>query len=257
MRSWAALSLLAVIGSTLPATPLMTLSAGVEAQMEAAAVEPNSEVGRIADMWGIGEEEARSQMAIQDSLDGIPFAKLDSGFAEVRTDPGAQFEITYLSTSSSLDGVLAEFSRLGIDHLVTLQKVPFSHAELSEAHAVVTSGESLGMATSWPDATTGRIIVAMEDPVLESQRKEVNGRSQVPIAWLESINVEPTVEGGRAGNFCTGGFTVVDSTGDRGMTTAGHCGNTNWIYNGLGTYYNDGREQFSPGSAGSGWVIGV
>lgn len=196
-------------------------------------------VEAFRERYSLSMDTARFQLGLQQLMDVVPYAMLDPYVVEVYSVPGADFIIRYLTTSEvgPSGEVLGRLKALELDGFVKWQTVSASAQELRDAQIVAvqkarSAGEQVAASI---DPVTSQVVVETVEPTSHSVQESVEAAvaSVAPttgVAWrtVDAMPV-PAVGGSRAlgSNECTGGFVVTKiSSGNRGLSTAAHCGNS-------------------------------
>jgi hypothetical protein len=188
----------------------------------------------------VSREEAYRRLSLQDTIGQLD-AKLTE--QEVETFGGLwiehtpKFKVVIQFTSegdSTLTKYLSAFKEL--EGIIEIRTNNISYANLKQARKeVVASIEKLGLKTlSDIDIKTGRITIGLTDSDRELLNHYVLERNIVLSDNVDIVNIsylgngEADIYGGLGlkysiyDNFCTIGFSVINSSGTRGVVTAGH-----------------------------------
>lgn len=181
----------------------------------------------LAAELGVGISRAAQLMAAQEGLKALDHSG-DPGFVELRphyTPDG--LVVKYLSTSAARPaGVMRQLAS-SPDVAAEFITVPFTIDELVAANTRARG--ALGVvADSTIDPEKGAVVLITADTVMPETAQAVEAAaSPVGVTWQVDELSQPTTGGGGAMTTCTGGFTVKVVGGtNEGISTAGHCGNT-------------------------------
>lgn len=184
-------------------------------------------IAELAAELGVNISRAAQLMAAQEALKALDHSG-DPGFVELRphyTSDG--LVVKYLSTSpSSPTGVMRQLQS-SPDVASEFITVPYAIDELLAAN--IRAREALGVtADSTIDPEKGAVVLITADAIEPETAKAVEAAvSPVGVIWQVDELSQPTTGGGGAMTTCTGGFTVKVVGGTQeGISTAGHCGNT-------------------------------
>lgn len=245
--------------SRLTITTLLILSlSGAAAAQEAPKDQTPEAVAALnqayAEHLGVSVEQAiayQARVAQALELDGR-FRRERPDYVGLRIAEGPQFRATFDFTGDASAALAAATS----DPDFVARQVAFSPATIQQALDTLA-------ATLRP--ISGGHTIYFDD---RTQRLKVHARAAAPVRTLLTavrlaipidvveddfiVQVTADLEGGRAvnanGETCTAGFSVVRSSDNRkGITTAGHCPNTNVRFEGtavpfMAELYNSGRD---------------
>lgn len=210
-------------------------NAGVQA-------EELSDDGVIAAALGMTEAEAHQQVLWREALGRIDFASLDNGYAGVSSEATPKFAIDYYSTGEDMRAVQSALKMAGLLDMTRFHQTSFTSADLDEAQVDVknamTSVDLTGDIRR--DFAWGKIEVSVTFNPSEEASAAVAKASSVPVDWkiVDSLWEEEVGGGWGMDNSCTGGFVVVEfGTGNRGISTAGHCDAATLYNNNVNIHY--------------------
>ena len=216
-------------------------------------VAPDTEVGvsdteAIARDLGLPLSTVEEQLGLQATMDTIDFEKLDPGFASISSELGEIFAITYATKGAPPAEVTEALERAGLLRYTTVKSVPFTAGELERAHERVHAAmqHSNVAADTYRDPALGKVFVITSEPATSAVREEVaQAANGVDVAWKSGPLSTPAASyGGYALTSCTAGFVVEHmETGNRGVATAGHCGDTQY-YAHIGATLNFRNEHY-------------
>lgn len=163
------------------------------------------------------------------------FPNLDPGFAAYADNFGPLLSVDYYTTSPNPSAALTFLATIGLGGVVTVHSVPFSEAALATAATAISdAAPALGLRADLnTNPIRGSIALSVLNLPNDQMQRAVSKLTQVPLVWNVVTGLAiPSVGGGKTlSNGCTGGFVVENvSTGQRGLSTAGHCPDGNVVY---------------------------
>jgi hypothetical protein len=231
----ATVSALAFVGASTSTQVLFTPAAAESTKAdpspptgaEMMAMSKDQATREIAAQVGVSVDRMSELMAAQESLKKLDHSA-DPGFVELMPEyTPAGLMVKYLSTSSSDAGIAMRQLRSTADIKPEFITVPFGVDEL------LAAGERARTVLALPADSTiaiedGAVVFITEEPADPEHKKLVEAAAApVGVIWRVEKLSTPTVGGGGAMSTCTGGFTVrVVGGSNQGISTAGHCGDS-------------------------------
>ncbi|MEM9597097.1 MAG: PKD domain-containing protein [Acidobacteriota bacterium] len=194
-----------------------------------------------SELFGVSQEEAVARLHLQrlaGDLDARLAKEAADTYAGLWIDNGETFSVVVRTTAPAgrdltMD-LLDDKNALALAPFIEVQTAQWTLAELEDARvAAHHMVRELGFEVdSDIDIKTNRVEIYTVEP--QGVGRSLGGSGlQLPMA-VEVVGVDAlasteqlVLEGGQALTTCTGGFTVRrNSTGEVGISTAAHCGNT-------------------------------
>ncbi|RYC10824.1 hypothetical protein [Nocardioides zhouii] len=216
----------AFLAATLPSSSSNASNSEYAAKTMSAETDlPHADVGAYMELFNVPESAALEQLAAQQALSQVSMSSGDNfaGFEIIR---GAEFVINAYVTAPPSPEFSARLEQAGLSHLVKFEYVDASLARLQKLQDSIRliGGRSVSTVL---DVQKNRVEVALASHDLRRAIAErLVKEDQDDVIFLEAPAApdDPTVGGGGATSTCTAGFVVVkSSTGNRGVSTAGHC----------------------------------
>jgi hypothetical protein len=185
---------------------------------------------------------------LRERVDGIDYAKLDGGFAEIANLVRDPFYIDYYTVGGRLnESVGNAFQKAGLSEYVRVHDASFNQQEVCAASERVMPLLSDDRISGTLDMRRGVISLTSRTRPDDSKLQAVRqAASPVPVEWKVGEVFDEHLGGGLPFGQCTAGFVVAegDNTGNRGIGTAHHCPSES-SYQGNPVQFQGGQENGS------------
>ena len=246
---------------TMAAAPVAILTFNQYMNAEATSMPVSADVQSYADEWGISIDEATRRLNLQDTM-----GELDAALQENESDTFAGLWIEHGATADDF-GVVTRFTSDGAQTLqrysqyiaagplagmVETRSADKTIEELRTARKSAI-GNLVGLAVpveSGVNVLENRVeIYVVERTRLESAMSAANIElpEKVELVSVSELSRKAVdIYGGLTARTCTLGFSVENTSGTRGVTTAAHCSNSQ-KYNGTdlpmqSQFFNSDRD---------------
>lgn len=179
----------------------------------------------VADNLGLPVEEVQKQIGHQDALDAVPFKKFD-GYGGLTNYIGESYRIRYFGTEPLTADQWDEFEAAGLAEYVVEVPVRVTMESLLLAQQSVAAMDYLPSRDLSVDVVSNAVEIITSTAVDQEARARAEAEVKAPLEWIVADSLaQPALGGGQVwGSNCTAGFVVKKTTtGNRGMSTAGHC----------------------------------
>lgn len=152
----------------------------------------------------------------------------EPSFAGLRVSYFEPFTVYVYHASSNPSPFQRILESAGLGNSDSYSPASFSFDALEDSRSEISRIESFPKHDSYIDIYQNQLqILVRQDDVEEAESAVPSGiRERVSIRGVEELATS-TTGGGYAMSTCTSGFTVANiNSGNRGISTAGHCGNT-------------------------------
>jgi hypothetical protein len=203
---------------------------GAESRAEGVAGGTQQDAAFYADKFGVSLHEAGRQLQLQEAVDALNARLTEeqaATFAGLSIEHSPQFHVVARFTRKGEETILPYLSP-ALAEVVRVEPARFTLQQLERRleasyHRVRGAGiPSAGQV----DVRANRAEVH----VLRGRAaaaKSVLGEGDASVVEVDQLPQEEiAMYGGLAISTCTTGFTVYNSAGTRGVSTAGHCGNS-------------------------------
>ena len=200
---------------------------------------------------GVSLDEAQNRFALQKlagDLNATLSAREGQTFGGLWIEHTPEFRVVVQFTRDAQETTDRYVQSNELTGVLEVRTAALSLNDLQEAQSTAMeaiSGESIP-AESGIDIKTGRIqVYVAERGRLDSaiQRDDVSLPGTVDLITVPELShLEADIYGGLALTTCTSGFSVKKSDGTKGITTAGHCGNSQ-AYDGTDLDFEEEKEE--------------
>lgn len=234
---------------------LVTVPAGLSTAQTPDGAKPLGEEARIVDAqwyaftYKVSLEEALRRLQLQDDIDGLEPALIEQEgetFAGLWIQHTPQFRIVVAFTRNGQETIRPYIEGQPWAEWIEVRPAVVTLAELEAiqdmaVHVLARLGVR---ADSLIDVVRNHVEVRVTDEVqlnVALQRAGLALPDHVVVTQVAGL-MRPVadISGGKALSYCTSGFSVKNSSGIKGVTTAAHCPNT-LSYNGVNLPFQQER----------------